>query len=349
MRPAPTQLSANRPSSRGQVIFFLTAMLLGCAILALAVGSVSISPVETLYRCLHAVQGQSAGDATDRILFEARLPRILLAGCTGAGLALAGLAAQTLFLNPLASPYVIGVSSGSALGAVIAILTTGAVGWRFGIVPAASVVLGIAITGILFIMARGGRHLAPTLLLAGIAIGSFCAALTAGALYLAEERLQTLVFWMMGGFWRTTWRDVCLMLPVTLIAWAVVWRFSLSMDVLLLGRRSAGDMGVNVPRAIQILLILIGTTTAVAVSLCGIIGFVDLIVPHLMRRIVGGRHRELAPACALAGGTIMILADLLARTIAAPAEVPVGIVTAILGSPIFLWLLLRRSRAEVRP
>lgn len=330
-------------ASRRTPIVVLAILLVVSAVVALMVGSVHVPPGEIASRCWQVVRGAGHWDATDRILFDARMPRILLAAGAGAILSLAGLAAQTLFLNPLASPYVIGVSSGSALGAVMTILLLGPLGAGFGLVPVTSAACGIAITGVLFLMARGGRHLSQTLLLAGIAIGSLCAALTAGALYLAEERLQTLVFWMMGGFWRATWRDLAVLLPMVAISWTLIRLLSPAMDVLLLGSRSAHDIGVNVPRTVQLLLVLVGATTAVAVSLCGVIGFVDLIVPHLLRPIVGASHRRLAPACAIAGGTIMILADLVARTLASPAEIPVGIVTAILGSPVFLWLLLRRS------
>ncbi|MGQ9651547.1 MAG: FecCD family ABC transporter permease [Phycisphaerae bacterium] len=330
-------------ASRLAPIVVLTLLLVASAIVALMVGSVYVPPGEIANRCWHVVLGAYHGDATDRILFEARMPRLLLAAGTGVILSLAGLAAQTLFLNPLASPYVIGVSSGSALGAVMAIMLLDPLGLGFGLVPVSSAACGVAITGVLFLMARGGRHPSQTLLLAGIAIGSLCAALTAGVLYLAEERLQTLVFWMMGGFWRATWRDAAILLPLAAISWTLIRLLSPAMDVLLLGSRSAHDIGVNVPRTVQLLLVLIGATTAVAVSLCGVIGFVDLIVPHLLRPIVGAGHRRLSSACALVGGTIMILADLVARTLASPAEIPVGIVTAIFGSPVFLWLLLRRS------
>ncbi len=332
-----------RRDPRHVVVPCLALLFLASATLALMVGSVHLPPAEIASRCGQLLQGDCQWDATDQILFQARLPRIVLAAGAGVVLSLAGLAAQTLFLNPLASPYVIGVSSASALGAVLAILLIGPLGWGFGLVPAASAACGVAITGILFVMARGGRRLSQTLLLAGIAIGSLCAAMTAGALYLAEERLQTLVFWMMGGFWRATWRDAAILLPAVMVSGALVRLLSPAMDVLLLGPRSAHDIGVNVPRTVQLLLLLVGATTAVVVSLCGVIGFVDLIVPHLLRPIVGAGHRRLAPACALAGGTIMILADVVARTLASPAEIPVGIVTAILGSPVFLWLLLRRS------
>lgn len=335
-----------RRAWRSPSVALLLAML-AAACLALGLGSVHVPTTEVVRRCVQAATGHATWDATDRILFETRLPRIVLAAGTGVALALAGLAAQTLFLNPLASPYVLGVSNASALGAVLGMLALGTTAWSFEAVPLVSAGFGIGLTGLLYVLASGGRHTSQTLLLAGIAIGSLCAALTAGALYLAEERLQTLVFWLMGGFWRAGWRDVKLLVPVATLAWLAMWLMSPTMDVLLLGRRSAHDLGVNVPRALRLLLLLIGIATAVAVSLSGIIGFVDLIVPHLLRRVLGAGHRRLVPACALAGGTLMILADLAARVLASPAEIPVGIVTAILGSPVFLWLLLRRSAREV--
>jgi iron complex transport system permease protein len=291
-----------------------------------------------------ALKGRMSNDAIDRILFATRLPRIILCAAVGSALATAGLSAQTLFRNPLASPYIVGVSGGSAVGAVVAMLLIGEVtGITFTAVPLFSVVGGLTVTAIVFFLGRRGRHVGPSLLLAGIAIGALCSSVTAAALYLAGERLQVLVFWLMGGLWRANWREVLLMVPVSSAGLVALIILAPSMNVALVGERSAQDLGVNIARLQKYLLVLIGVETAVAVSLTGIIGFVGLIVPHLLRLIIGADHRRLVPATAISGALLLIIADTLARTLAAPVEVPVGILTAVVGAPVFLWLLQRRS------
>ncbi len=325
-----------------QVLIILGAATLLAAFVALMVGGAAISPQEVLRQCWQVLGGQTPDDVTGRILFETRLPRIILALAVGAAMGLAGLASQTLFRNPLASPYVMGVSSGAAVGAVFGMLLVGRV-IGFAAVPVFSVATGLAVTAAVFILARRGGHFGQSLLLAGIAVSAFCSALTAAALYLAGERLQTLVFWLMGGLWQSAWRDALVMAPATAACFTALVFLAPAMDVALVGERSARDLGVNVRRLQNGLLILVAATTSVAVSLTGVIGFVGLIVPHLLRMAIGAGHRGLVPACAVGGALLLLVADTLARTVAAPAEVPVGILTALVGAPVFLWLLQRRG------
>lgn len=335
-------------ASRGK---WLTAILLTATLIAvlisLMVGSVAIPPAQVLERCLAALKGQMSNDATDRILLAIRLPRIILAAAVGSALATAGLAAQTLFRNPLASPYIVGVSGGSAVGAVAAMLLMSKVAAiTFAAVPAFSVVGGLTVTAIVFFLGRRGHNVGPGLLLAGIAIGALCSSVTAAALYLAGERLQVLVFWLMGGLWRANWQEALLMAPVSAAGLVALIMLAPAMNVALVGERSAQDLGVNIARLQKLLLVLIGVETAVAVSLTGVIGFVGLIVPHLLRLVVGADHRWLVPVTAISGALLLITADTLARTLAAPVEIPVGILTAVVGAPIFLWLLQRRGVQE---
>lgn len=321
----------------------LVAALVLAAMVGLMVGSVSLPPGEVWRRLGLALVGQSPHDTTDRILLDARLPRLVLAASVGSVLALAGLAAQTLFRNPLATPSIIGVSSGSALGAVVGLLLAGRLGWSSGsVVPLFSVASGLAVTATVFALGRRGSFFGHALLLGGIAIGSLCSALTTGALYLAGERLQAIVFWLMGGLWQANWRDALLMLPLAVGALLVLCLLAPSLNVALVGERSAHDLGLNLPRLQRILLVLIAVTTSVAVSLTGVIGFIGLIVPHLLRLVLGADHRRLVPAAALGGALLLIAADTLARTLASPAEIPVGILTAMVGAPVFLWLLTKR-------
>ena len=323
------------------MILGLLAAILLTSVLALAAGSVMLSPQEALRQCWLGMCGQDGGSVSARILLTTRLPRIVLALAVGAAMGLAGVASQTLFRNPLASPYVVGVSNGAAVGAVAGMLLVGkTVG--FAAVPLFSVTCGLLVAAAVFFLARRGGNFGHSLLLAGIAISAFCSALTAGALYLAGERLQTLVFWLMGGLWQATWRDVLLMLPVGGVCWVVLTVLAPAMNVALIGERSARDLGVNVPPLQKWLLLVVAVTTSVAVSLTGVIGFIGLVVPHLLRLVIGADHRGLLPASALGGALLLLAADTLARTAAAPAEIPVGILTALIGSPVFLWLLQRR-------
>lgn len=314
----------------------LAAALLATALGAMLVGGAGLSPATIL----RAVAG-SGDDASTKIILDIRLPRVLLAIAIGAGMGLAGVSAQTLFRNPLASPYVLGVSNGSAIGAVAAMLLVGK-GLSYGLVPLSSIAGGLLVSTIVYAMSRRSSQFGHALLLCGIAISAFASALTAAALYLAGERLQTLVFWLMGGLWQAGWRDLLLMLPVTAGASIALILLAPAMNVALVGERSAVDLGVSIRRLQILLLILITLVTAIAVSVSGVIGFVGLVVPHLMRLLIGADHRRLIPASALGGALLLLLADTLARIVAAPAEVPVGIVTALVGAPVFLILLQRR-------
>lgn len=307
------------------------------------VGSVAIAPGEVLKRLWAALFGQSNPDTTARILLGARLPRLLLAAAVGSVLGLAGLAAQTLFRNPLATPSIIGVSSGAALGAVLGLLWAGRAGFAAAAaVPAFSVLSGLIVTAVVFTLGQRGSFFGQALLLAGIAIGSLCSSLTTAALYLAGERLQAIVFWLMGGLWQANWRDVLVMAPLAAMTSLALGLLAPSLNVALLGERSAHDLGLNLPRLQRWLLLIIAVTTAVAVSLTGVIGFIGLVVPHLLRLVLGADHRHLVPATALGGAVLLVLADTLARTLASPAEIPVGILTALVGAPVFLWLLHKR-------
>jgi iron complex transport system permease protein len=334
-------MAGHSPTSAKVVVTLLLAATVLSAAIALSVGSAGIPPSRILAILWSAVSQPSAADADSRIILTIRLPRILLALAVGSGMGLAGLASQTLFRNPLASPYVLGVSNGAAVGAVVAMLWASPL-WAHAAVPVLAVVGGMAVGAIVFTLARRSDHFGHALLLTGIAISAFCSALTAATLYLAGERLQTVVFWLMGGLWQATWRDVLLVLPVSVLMLLTLLVLAPAMNVALAGERAATDMGLPVRRFQTLLLLLICLTTAVAVAVSGVIGFVGLIVPHLLRLLLGADHRALVPASALAGALLLLAADTLARTLAAPAEIPVGIVTALVGAPVFLWFLRRR-------
>ncbi len=249
-----------RPHSSSWLLPLLLAAVVLTAAAALCLGGAGLSPREVLTALGQAFSGHGASDATAQIVWDIRLPRIILAIAVGASLGLAGVAAQTLFRNPLASPYVLGVSNGAALGAVAAMLL---VGRRWGVVgvPAASLCGGLLVGIAVFVLARRSDRFGHSLLLAGIALGAFCSALTAAALYLAGERLQTLVFWLMGGLWQAGWRDVLLIVPVCAVTLVALMALAPAMNVALVGERSATDLGDNVRRLQTLLLLIVSVAT----------------------------------------------------------------------------------------
>jgi len=280
------------------------------------------------------------------ILLQIRVPRVLLAAAVGSSLAVSGAVFQGLFRNPMADPYVIGVSSGAALGAVFAMLGgfSLAVG-GFGAVPLFAFFGGIVTILLVYNMARVGRAVpVMTLLLAGIAVSAFLSALVSLLTYFAGERLHQVIFWLMGGLGGATWMQVKVMLPYSLIGYLSVCIFSRELNAMLLGEETASHLGVDTEKVKKILLAGASLLVAAAVSTSGIIGFVGLVVPHFVRLVAGPDHRFLIPASALLGGSLLIATDLLARAIIAPTELPVGIITALIGAPLFVYLLKKRRK-----
>jgi iron complex transport system permease protein len=284
-------------------------------------------------------------DASDMIFWSLRLPRTLLALLAGGALAMAGLGLQTLFRNPLAEPYTLGIASGAALGAVLA-LQVGTIGWSVGFpmvalaafigaLAVAAVILGLAMSGY-------GRDVS-TLLLAGIAISLSCSALVLFVQYLADlTKTFRMVRWMMGGLAVVGYAEVLWLAPWVIGGALVLMLLRWDLNLLITGEELAVSRGVDLKR---LRLGVLGTASAMVaalVAVTGPIGFVGLIVPHILRRWVGTDHLLLVPACLLGGGAFLALCDLGARTVMAPAELPVGVITALLGGPFFLWLLIRK-------
>ncbi len=278
------------------------------------------------------------------IFWSLRLPRTLLAVLAGGTLAIAGLALQTLFRNPLAEPYTLGIASGAALGAVLA-LQLEVFGWAvsFSVVAIASFVGALAVSGAILALAMSGYGRdVSTLLLAGIAISLSCSALILFVQYLADmTKTFRMVRWMMGGLAVVGYDEVLWLLPWTVVGVVVLLVLRWDMNLLLTGEELAASRGVDLKR---LRLGILGTTAAMVaalVAVTGPIGFVGLIVPHILRRWIGHDHLLLIPACLLGGGAFLALCDLGARTVMAPAELPVGVLTALIGGPFFLWLLAR--------
>ncbi len=281
------------------------------------------------------------------MLLSIRLPRTAVGLLVGAALGVAGAALQGVFRNPLADPSVIGVSSGAAVGAVAAILlTAGTV--SIVAVPVAAFLGGLGASAIVYLSARSqGRTEVVTLVLTGVAVNALGFACVGLAQYAADDdQLRTIVFWLLGSLAGGLWRDAAAIAPLVAVGVLLLLRWGPVLDLLALGEREASSLGVRIEPARLAIIALSSLVVGAAVAVAGIIGFVGLVVPHLLRLLVGPAHRLLLPASAFGGATLLLAADLLARTVAAPAELPLGVVTAFVGAPFFLWLLRRTRRAQ---
>ncbi len=302
----------------------------------IALGSVPV-PFGAAVRALAGGPGAVTPEVY-AIVVELRFPRVLLAASVGAALAASGATYQALFRNDLADPYVIGVSAGAALGAVASI-SAGAGGF---VVPVAAFFGALGTVVLAFRIAqRGGGVRMEDLLLAGLALSALLTAVTSLLLVLSSSSLQQSMAWLLGGFGGRGWSELAHAAPFLATGYLMVqarWR---ELNLLLLSEDEAWALGADVARERRWLVAGATVMSAASASVAGLVGFVGLVVPHLLRRLVGPDHRLLLPGSALAGGALLVAADTVARTAAAPAEVPVGVVTALLGVPFFLWLLRR--------
>ena len=283
------------------------------------------------------------------IILDIRLPRAVLGMLVGASLAVSGVVMQGLFRNPLADPGLVGVSSGASLGAVLLIVLGSAVFgplfalFGFYALPIAAFVGGLFTTLLLYrIATRGGQTSVATLLLAGIALGALTGAFTGVLIFMADDKqLRDVTFWGLGSLAGANWTKIAAAAPIILLSLAVTPFLARGLNAITLGEAAAFHMGIPVQRMKNIAIVSVAAATGASVAVSGGIGFVGIVVPHLLRLVIGPDHRYLIPASALLGGTLLILADMIARTIASPAELPIGIVTAFIGAPFFLWILLR--------
>jgi len=316
----------------------LVAGLLVVGLGALALGGVHLS----LGEVWAGLRGTAAQPEASTIVREIRLPRILLAMLVGAALAVSGTALQALLRNPLADPYVLGISSGAALGAIIALYVGGRVAAASPLVAFAGALLTTA--WVYLLGRRAGRLASYTLVLAGVITASFLSAVILFVLTLLSTRdVRGIAFWLMGDLSVVTDLQLRILLPVVALGILALYAFAKDLNVLLLGEEEAAHLGVNVARVQTAVFLLASLLTGVAVSVSGAIGYLGLLVPHLGRMVVGNDHRTLLPTAALGGAIVLTLSDTLARTVVAPAELPVGAVTAVAGAPVFIYLLRRAA------
>ena len=330
----------------------LLVICLALVLTATSVGPYTIPPARALEILLQQLNlGRAdASDTEQAIIASIRLPRIVLALIVGAALGVSGAVMQGLFRNPMADPGIIGVSTGGALGAVIAI-ATGASALASLALPAMSFAGATATLVLVYVVASvGGRFSMAALLLAGVAIGAFIAAvISAIILFTANLQAQReMLFWLAGGLGASTWQDVRLSLPFVILGIAVSVVLSRDLNLLMLSDEEARALGARVSLTRNLLLVSTSLITGAAVAFSGTIAFVGLIAPHTLRLLVGADHRVLIPLSAIGGGVFLLAADTLSRTVIDPAEVPVGVVTALTGAPFFLVLLARnKARASM--
>jgi iron complex transport system permease protein len=327
----------------------LAALLAAAILLAVTTGAYSIRAADVARILLNA---EGVDPQQSAVLLGIRLPRVLLALLAGAGLAVCGAALQGLFRNPLADPTLVGVSSGAALGAA-AMIVMGAAWFpaltrsSFGAftVPAAAFVGAlVAASAVYRLSTRGGRSDIAMMLLAGIAVAAIAEALIGYFTYLSnDEQLRNLTFWRLGSMGGAKWTVVALIAPVVAGALFLFTRMAPSLNALLLGEAEAIHLGVDLQNLKRVVVLLTALTVGVLVSAAGVIVFVGILVPHLVRLLAGPDHRLLLTASALLGASLVIVADVVARTTVAPAELPIGVLTALMGAPFFLWLLRRRN------
>lgn len=325
----------------------LLLVLLCLMIIAGTIGSAKI-PLSDVARIVISPIFPGADDGVKQsfkiIIRMVRLPRVLLSVLAGMGLAISGAVFQGIFRNPMANPYILGVSSGAAFGATLGMILGLQITFLgVGAVPLSAFIGAIGASLLVYILSGGGKSVMP-LLLSGIALGFFLTALMSLLMYFNRDQLERIVYWSMGSFNAANWTKVALTAPVILSGGIVILFFARDLNLMVLGDDTARGLGIPVRYSRIIFLLTSTIITASAVSVSGIIGFVGLIIPHIIRIITGPDHRTLIPNSMLAGGIFLLLSDTLARTVLSPTEIPVGIITSLAGAPYFLLLLYQRRK-----
>ncbi|MFN3622555.1 MAG: FecCD family ABC transporter permease [Hyphomicrobium sp.] len=344
---------SSHPLTAGQVIAGSAVLLVIAAVGSLALGPTGIT-LSSLPRALASLLGLTSDSTAAReqlVLIDIRMPRTLLGIFVGASLAIAGAIMQGMFRNPLADPGLIGVSSGAALAAVATIAFGNGIAapllQPLGVyaLPIAAFIGGVTTTGLLVIIAgRHGQLMVGTLLLAGIALGALSGALTGLIAYSSEDReLRDLTFWSMGSLGGSTWPKVFAVMPFALLVAVMTPALIRGLNGFLLGEAEAFHLGINVERTKLMAVIVTAAAVGAAVAMAGIIGFAGIVVPHVIRLLAGPDHRVVLSGSALLGAALVLVADIAARLVVMPAELPIGIVMAAIGAPVFLHLVLKRG------
>ena len=350
---SPRPITGDRRHRAQWALVGLTALSLLVVFGSLSIGPVPLQPALVLDAMFHGSDGSDLSPELARthiVLFDIRMPRTLLGFMVGGALALAGAMMQGLFRNPLADPGLVGVSAGAGFAAVsIIVLGAGLLAPVVALLsvfalPVAAFIGGLATTALLYrISTRHGLTSTATMLLAGIAIGALAGAATGVLVFVSDDQqLRDLTFWSLGSLGGSTWTKVIAAAPFILPVFAIAPFIGRGLNGLLLGEAEALHLGIDVQLLKKMAVFLVASAVGASVAAAGVIGFVGIVVPHLLRLAIGPDHRFLLPGCILLGGSLLLGADIVARTVVTPAELPIGIVTASLGAPFFLWLLLRQ-------
>ncbi|MGE2714398.1 FecCD family ABC transporter permease [Mycolicibacterium litorale] len=324
----------------GLVVLLAAGMMAG-----LAIGSISVPSADVV----KAILRQPVPQHYETIVLQVRWPRVLLGAVVGAGLGVVGMTLQALVRNPLADPFLLGVSSGASVGAV-AVILTGVTVFGFASTSVAAFGGALAALALVYVLSRAGGQITTTrLVLAGVAVAYVLSAVTSLMLIMSSsgDQARQVLTWLLGGLGGANWGALWLPLSVVLIGLAVLLAQARTLNVLLAGDEAAITMGVDANRFRAQMFVLTSLVTGVLVAVSGPIGFVGLILPHAVRLLVGSDHRRALPAAALAGASFLVIADMAARTLASPQEIPVGVLTALCGGPFFLWLIRRDARRAV--
>ncbi|WP_430449280.1 FecCD family ABC transporter permease [Rhodophyticola sp.] len=343
---SPPRQVGDRQRQAGRMLAGLTVLLLVISAISLTVGASGANLWTALVQIL---RGEQIALQESVILFDIRLPRLVMGILVGAALAVSGAVMQGLFRNPLADPGLVGVSAGAGLGAISAIVLGGLMplamreGLGYYTVPVAAFLGGWFTTILLYRLSTSrGRTSVAVMLLGGIALAALTGALSGILIYMADDaQLRDLTFWGLGSLAGATWEKVLVAGPLIVLALAATPFLARALNGLALGEAAAAHLGIPVQRMKNIAILTVAAAVGAAVAVSGGIGFIGIVVPHLLRLMIGPDHRYLLPNAALLGASLLILADMISRSIIAPAELPIGIVTATLGGPFFLWILLR--------
>ncbi|HCC54929.1 MAG TPA: iron ABC transporter permease [Desulfobulbaceae bacterium] len=326
----------------------LAAATLGAIVYATGMGHIAVPGADILRVIAARITGNGAllagiDPVIPFVVLEVRLPRILTATLVGGGLAMSGVIYQGILLNPLADPYTLGVSSGAAFGAALALLANLTMIGHFSVPLFAFAGAALTLLVVLYLSSFNGQISANTLILSGVIVGAILAAGISFLKYLADEQVAVIIFWLMGSFASRTWLDVAVVAGALLCGLGLSFYYARDLNILSLGSRSADTLGVESTKVRWILLLGASLVTAVCVSVSGIIGFIGLIIPHLMRFLVGPDNRKLLPVSILAGALLLLAADTVTRAVL-PVEVPIGVLTALIGGPFFCVIFRRRQR-----
>lgn len=332
----------------GLVLVGLMVALVAAGTLAVSVGSVGI-PATEVWSVVGSHLGlpvDSPAGATDTIVWVVRVPRVLLAMLVGAGLAVVGAALQATVRNPIADPYLLGMSSGASVGAV-AVIAFGAGAWLGVWALSGAAFLGAVSAAVIVLLLTSRRAASPLrIVLTGTAVAYAASAIAGFLIYRApsSDAVRAVVHWLLGSLSGASWAKLAPSSIAVLVGFTVLWALGRHLNALLAGDDTAAALGIDVGRLRRVLVAITSLVTATVVAVSGTIGFVGLLLPHAGRALVGNDHRVLLPACALLGAIFLVAVDLVARTVASPEEIPVGIITAGIGAPFFLWVLARSSR-----